>query len=92
MNHRAALLAAIQLTRFCGVGLVCLVASTAILAALHDFVGLHYLVAFVVSFCLANVLGYALNGRFTFRFDSLAQAFSATFCSMVSCWASTPYS
>lgn len=66
MNHRATLLAAMQLTRFCGVGLVCLVAGTAILAALHDFVGLYYLVAFVISFCLANLLGYALNGRFTF--------------------------
>lgn len=66
MNCRPALLAALQLTRFCGVGLVCLALSTSALAALHDFLGLHYLLAFGVSFCLGNALGYALNGCFTF--------------------------
>lgn len=60
------MLAAAQLARFCGVGLVCLAASTAVLAALHDFAHLHYLLAYAVAFCFGNVLGYALNGRFTF--------------------------
>ena len=66
MNHRAALLAALQLARFSVVGLICLAASTATLAALHDLAGLYYLVAFVISFCVGNILGYILNGRFTF--------------------------
>lgn len=66
MSPRAALLAAGQLVRFSGVGLVCLAASTSALAALHDLAGLHYLLAFVIAFCFGSVLGYVLNGRFTF--------------------------
>ena len=66
MNGRAALRMAAQLARFCSVGVICLAVSTALLAALHDLAGLHYLVAFAIAFCLANVLGYVLNGRFTF--------------------------
>ena len=66
MNPRAALLAAAQLTRFCGVGLVCLVVSTSVLAALHDLASLHYLLAFAIAFCVGTILGYSLNGRFTF--------------------------
>jgi putative flippase GtrA len=37
-----------------------------VLAALHDLAHLHYLLAYAVAFCCGNVLGYALNGRFTF--------------------------
>ena len=66
MKHRAALLAALQLARFCSVGVVCLVASTCLLAALHELAGVYYLLAFAMSFCVANVLGYMLNGHFTF--------------------------
>lgn len=55
-----------QLARFCGVGGLCLVVSTAALAALRDLVGLYYLVAFVIAFCLGHVMGYLLNGRYTF--------------------------
>lgn len=57
---------AAQLARFCAVGLICLVVSTSALAALHDLAGLYYLVAYGIAFCLGSVLGYALNGRFTF--------------------------
>jgi putative flippase GtrA len=66
MNRRSALLMAGQLVRFGAVGLICLVVSTAALAALHDLAGLYYLVAFGIAFCLGNILGYVLNGRFTF--------------------------
>jgi putative flippase GtrA len=65
-NPRTILQAAAQLVRFCGVGLICLVASTAVLAALHNLAHLHYLVAYAIAFCCGNVLGYSLNGRFTF--------------------------
>lgn len=60
------LLMAAQLARFGAVGVVCLVVSTATLAALHDLAGLYYLVAFGIAFCVGNILGYLLNGRFTF--------------------------
>lgn len=66
MNHRSVLRAAGQLVRFSGVGLLCLAAGTAVLAALHDLAHLHYLLAYALAFCFANILGYALNGRFTF--------------------------
>jgi putative flippase GtrA len=66
MNARSALQMAAQLVRFAAVGLICLAVSTAALAALHDLAGLYYLVAFGIAFCLGNVLGYVLNGRFTF--------------------------
>lgn len=57
---------AVQLARFGAVGLVCLAVSTATLAALHDLAGLYYLVAFGIAFCVGSILGYVLNGRFTF--------------------------
>ena len=66
MNWRPALLAALQLARFCGVGLICLVVSTSILATLHELADVYYLLAYVIAFCAGNVLGYVLNGRFTF--------------------------
>ena len=57
---------ALQLIRFCGVGVLCLGAATAGLAALHDLAGMYYLTAYAVAFGLGNLLGYILNGRFTF--------------------------
>ena len=55
-----------QLARFGAIGGLCLLASTAALAALRDLAGLYYLVAFAISFCLGHVMGYLLNGRYTF--------------------------
>jgi putative flippase GtrA len=55
-----------QLARFSAVGLICLAVSTSALAALHELAGLYYLVAFAIAFCIGNILGYVLNGRFTF--------------------------
>jgi putative flippase GtrA len=66
MNRLSAVAATLQLARFCGVGVICLIVSTLTLATLHDLAGLHYLLAFAISFCVGNVLGYTLNGRFTF--------------------------
>lgn len=56
-----------QLARFCGVGALCLATATAGLAVLHDILGMYYLTAYITSFFLGNVLGYVLNGRFTFN-------------------------
>jgi len=58
--------AARQLFRFCGVGTLCLGTTAGGLAALHELAGMNYLVAYVLSFCLGNLLGYLLNGRHTF--------------------------
>lgn len=66
MSRRPTLMMAAQLARFCAIGLICLVVSTSTLAALHDLAGLYYLVAFGIAFCVGSILGYALNGRFTF--------------------------
>jgi putative flippase GtrA len=59
-----------QLLRFCLVGLACLAFSVAALAGLHEFVGMNYLLAYVITFVLANILGYLLNARFTFTIQS----------------------
>jgi putative flippase GtrA len=55
-----------QLRRFCVVGALCLAVTTAGLAALHELAGMYYLAAYAISFCIGNLLGYLLNGRFTF--------------------------
>lgn len=55
-----------QLTRFCGVGATCLAITTFGLAFLHDVAGMYYLTAYAASFCIGNLVGYLLNGRFTF--------------------------
>lgn len=59
-----------QLLRFCAVGFVCLAFSVAALAGLHEIAGMNYLVAYVITFILANLIGYLLNARFTFRTQS----------------------
>jgi len=63
-----------QLRRFCGVGLTCLVFSLTVLAGLHTFAGLNYLLAYVVSFIAGNIAGYLLNARFTFSVDAISHA------------------
>ena len=66
MRPRAMSLMVSQLSRFCSVGALCLAVSTAVLAALHELAGMYYLAAYAISFCVGNLLGYLLNGRFTF--------------------------
>lgn len=63
-----------QLLRFCTVGLACLAFSVAALAGLHEVVGMNYLLAYVITFVLANVIGYLLNARFTFTVQSPSNA------------------
>jgi putative flippase GtrA len=55
-----------QLARFCVVGVACFALGLALLAGLHEVAGLHYLVAFMLSFVTTSTVGYLLNGRFTF--------------------------
>jgi putative flippase GtrA len=68
----------IQLARFCAVGLLCFLVSLALLAALCELGHINYLPAFAVTFVLSGVLGYRLNGRYTFsrgrRFDHAAMS------------------
>jgi putative flippase GtrA len=69
----------LQLTRFCAVGLTCLVLGLAILAALHDLAGVNYLLAYVATFVLINIAGYLLNARFTFFAGSVDHAGAARY-------------
>lgn len=54
--------------------MTCLVFSLAVLAGLHTFVGLNYLLAYVVSFIAGNIAGYLLNARVTFSVDAISHA------------------
>jgi putative flippase GtrA len=59
-----------QLARFCLVGFFCFGLNLAALALLHEVLGIHYVVAYVLVFILGNALGYWLNKRFTFALSS----------------------
>jgi putative flippase GtrA len=61
-----------QFARFCLVGLFCAALNIAMLAVLHEWAGLHYVLAYVTVFVLGNAVGYALNKRFTFARGSAA--------------------
>jgi putative flippase GtrA len=54
------------LARFCAVGLICFMASLASMTVLCELAHLHYMHAFFITFVIANVLGFWLNGRFTY--------------------------
>lgn len=55
-----------EFIRFCSVGIVCYVTGLLLLAFLTEFVGLHYALSFSISFVVTNLLGFRLNGRFSF--------------------------
>jgi putative flippase GtrA len=63
-----------KLARFCAVGLTCFTIGVAILAGLHELAGVNYLVAYVTSFVVSNLVGYLLNARFTFSSKSVDHA------------------
>lgn len=65
---------AAELIRFAVVGLSCFLLGLALLAGLHEILGLHYLLAYVASFVLTSTVGYLLNGRFTFRANNTSSA------------------
>ena len=56
-----------QLTRFAAVSLVCFIIGIGVLTSLHEWAGVHYLIAYGASFVVTSSLGYLLNGRYTFR-------------------------
>ena len=56
----------LQLARFGSVGLLCACISIAVLLGLCELAHMNYLVAFLISFLVANICGYLLNGHFTF--------------------------
>jgi putative flippase GtrA len=55
-----------QLLRFSAIGLVCFALSTVLLATLCELFHINYLVAFVATFLVSCLVGYLLNGRYTF--------------------------
>lgn len=55
-----------RLLRFCVIGAISYGLSMALFAALCEVAHLNYQVAFVITFLVVNILGYRLNGRFTF--------------------------
>lgn len=69
----------LQLARFCTVGLTCLALALAVLAGLHGLAGINYLVAYVASFVVGNVVGYLLNARFTFSAATVDHAGAARY-------------
>ena len=69
----------IQLFRFCSVGLACLALSVIILFTLHGLAGVNYLLAYVITFVVANITGYSLNARFTFSAHSASRAGAARY-------------
>jgi putative flippase GtrA len=56
----------VQIARFCAIGLLCFAVSTVVLAVLCELCHIHYLLAFVATFLVSSVVGYVLNGRYTF--------------------------
>jgi len=56
-----------QLLRFSAVGLLCFGVATAVLAALCELGGVNYLLAYIASFVVSNIVGYLLNGHYTFQ-------------------------
>ncbi len=56
-----------RLARFCAIGLVSFALSAALLATLCELCHIPYLAAFIVTFLVSCVVGYRLNGRFTFQ-------------------------
>lgn len=64
----------LRLARFCTVGLICLGIALSVLAGLHDFAGVNYLIAYVASFVVSNIAGYLLNARFTFSTKAVDSA------------------
>ena len=57
---------ALQLARFCAVSLFCFALGLGVLTGLHEFAGVHYLLAYAASFVVTSTLGYLLNGHYTF--------------------------
>ncbi len=55
-----------RIARFCAIGLVCFAVSTVVLATLCELLHVDYLAAFIATFFISSVLGYVLNGRYTF--------------------------
>jgi putative flippase GtrA len=56
----------LQLAKFGSVGLLCACISVAVLLGLCELAHMNYLLAFFISFLVANICGYVLNGHFTF--------------------------
>ena len=56
----------LQLARFGSVGLLCACISIAVLVGLCELAHVNYLLAYFISFLVANICGYLLNGHFTF--------------------------
>lgn len=63
-----------KLARFCAVGFTCFTIGLGILAGLTELAGMNYLVAYVTSFVVSNLVGYLLNARFTFASKSVDHA------------------
>jgi len=64
----------LQLIRFAAVGLLCLGVGLGVLYGLDEFAHVYYLIAYVASFVVPNLVGYVLNARFTFLGSSVDRA------------------
>jgi putative flippase GtrA len=57
----------LELARFGAIGLLCACISLAVLIGLCELANVNYLLAYFISFVVANICGYLLNGHYTFR-------------------------
>ena len=75
----------IQLLRFCAVGLLSFVVGAIILTAGVELLGLPYWLAYILSFLVTNLFGFALNGRFTFQAGARMDRAALTRYLLVNC-------
>jgi putative flippase GtrA len=57
----------LELARFGAIGLLCACISIAVLIGLCELAHMNYLLAYFITFLVANVCGYLLNGHYTFH-------------------------
>jgi putative flippase GtrA len=66
MKPAAIIARAIELARYCAVGLICFAAATGTLAVLHEWGHVPYFAGYISAFLVSAALGFVLHGRFTF--------------------------
>lgn len=62
-----------ELIRFLSVGAASALLNTAIIVALTELLGLHYLVSYAICFVLVTLFGFVLNRRWSFAVAGAAR-------------------
>jgi putative flippase GtrA len=75
----------LELAKFGSVGLLCACISVAVLVGLCELGHINYLLAYFISFLVANICGYLLNARYTFDASKNLKRKSFVVYVMVNC-------